>query len=487
MTTQEQLLIEELLKNRTLRLEIARQNHLWFFNLYLSHYVKWPTADFQKEFFCVTETEKRAVIVAFRNSGKSSVFTTSFPIWAIIGKLNRKFVLILSQTQSQAQKHLANIRLLLETKPLLKNDFGPFEGNTEQWARDTLILPKYNAQIMAASVEQSIRGIRFGENRPDLIICDDVEDINSVKTREGREKTFQWFNSEVQPIGDMDTRLFVIGNLLHEDSLIMRLKQMINEKQYNATYRAYPLLNEDNVCIWPGKFPSQQQIDDERKSYPPRDFQREFLLNIIPGCEQIIKKEWIKHYDVLPSGGNYKTVVGLDFAFTNKESSDYTAMIPIRIYGSQKEMKIYILPNIVNRKIDFTEQINLIKFLDKSLIKPTFYMEENGGQNAIINILKQDFISIESKHVSIDKTARLSLVSNLFSEGTILFPEKGAEELINQIINLGAEKHDDLVDALTIAAHIIIEKNSRRVRVFAGNPIHEAQARWREEYSRRFQ
>src|SRR5439155_412957 len=87
---------------------------------------------------------------------------------------------------------------------------------SDEWGSNSIVISKFGARITIASTEQSIRGLRHGEHRPDLVICDDVEDLNSVKTREGREKTFQWLTGEVLPIGDQNTKLMIIGNLLHE-------------------------------------------------------------------------------------------------------------------------------------------------------------------------------------------------------------------------------------------------------------------------------
>jgi len=71
--------------------------------------------------FRITENEDivTAVIVAFRGSSKSTVFTLSYSLWSILGKQNKKFVVITSQTQRQARQQLINIKKELE------NNTGP--------------------------------------------------------------------------------------------------------------------------------------------------------------------------------------------------------------------------------------------------------------------------------------------------------------------------------------------------------------------------
>jgi hypothetical protein len=50
----------------------------------------------------------------------------------------------------------------------------------------------------------------------------------------------------------------------------------------------------------------------------------------------------------------------------------------------------------------------------------------------------------------LSKQERLALVVQWISKGFIRFPKDGATDLVNQIVNLGAESHDDLVDAFTL-------------------------------------
>ena len=75
-----------ILDDPKVRRELARKSHYWFFHIYLTSYIKYKTAAFQKEMFSLTQTTdiKTAVIVAFRGSAKSTIMSLSYPIWAMI-------------------------------------------------------------------------------------------------------------------------------------------------------------------------------------------------------------------------------------------------------------------------------------------------------------------------------------------------------------------------------------------------------------------
>jgi hypothetical protein len=312
-----------LMRDRRARIELARQSHYCFFHLYLSHYVTHPTADFQRTLFQVTQDQSVAfaVIVAFRGSGKSTLLTLSFPLWAVVGNLEKKFILILSQTQNQARQLLMNIKREIESNELLRNDFGALEQETDQWGRDSLVIPKFKARIMAASTEQSIRGSRHWQHRPDLIIVDDAEDQNSVKTREGRNKTYNWFTGEVVPAGDQNTKVIVMGNLLHEDSLLMRLKKRIGEGKLNGKFYWYPITDETGASLWPGKYPTPESIEKLKQSVPSESaWAREYELRIIADQEQVVHPSWIHYFKKIPTSlDNYRyTATGIVFDISQK-------------------------------------------------------------------------------------------------------------------------------------------------------------------------
>ena len=390
----------------------------------------------------------------------------SYPLWAIVGKPQKHFVLILSQTQSQAKLHLANIRRELENNHLLKQEMGPFEEKNNEWGSTSIVIPKHDARITVASSEQSIRGIRHGSYRPDLIICDDVEDLSSVKTREGRNKTYDWFTGEVIPTGDNNTKIIVVGNLLHEDSLLMRLKECIENGKLNGIYRKYPLVNEEGEILWPEKFKSMEDIDKLKLTVPNENaWQREYMLRIVPEDDQLIFPEMLSYYDGSPWKENLRYVAtSVDLAVYQGATHDYTAMVSACIYGRGENIKIYILPNPVNEKLKFHGTVNRIKSIHETFVNSGFssriYVEEVGYQSSVIQQLDAMGIKAEGfKPHGSDKRSRLYLTTNLIQSGQIVFPRQGADALIEQLVGFGKEKHDDLADSFSILILKTIEKN----------------------------
>ena len=472
--------LNKVIKNQKLRRKFAQESHLAFFAMYFPHYIKHETASFQKEIFRITEDESisTAVIVAFRNSGKSTIVSTSLPIWAITGKLKKKFILLISQTKNQSKLMLANVRREIETAELLRQDMGPFEESRE-WGLNSLVFTKYNARITSASIEQGIRGVRHGEHRPDLVIIDDLEDINSVKTREGRDKVYQWLKGDIMPVGDRNTKTIIIGNLLHKDSVMMRLKDEIRKGEFDGIYREYPLINDKGECLWPGKHPNKEAIEKERKKLGNElAWRREYLLQIIDDREPVVQEGWIKYYDEeseLLTDQRYEILIGVDLAISEKEKANKTAMVSAKVIGYREELKIYILPNPINERLNAKEQSDYLKKLVKrnGCKSETLICIENVAyQGSLVQLLTNDEYRAEAVPIGrMDKRQRLAIAADYIISGKVRFPRHGAKELIKQIVGLGIEKDDDLADAFTILIIKIIndehyhEKPIRIVRI----------------------
>ncbi|OGJ67711.1 hypothetical protein A2947_03275 [Candidatus Peribacteria bacterium RIFCSPLOWO2_01_FULL_54_110] len=458
-----------MLRDSDVRRAVTRESHLWFFVFYFAHYMKYPMAAFHREIFAITENPDilRAIIVAFRGSGKSTLITLSYVLWAIMGREQRKFVTIVGRTQEQARQMLRNLRTELESNELLRHDLGPFRQEEDEWRNTSLVITNYGARITAVSVDQSVRGLRHNQHRPDVIVCDDIEDLDSVQTRESRNKTRNWVVGELLPAGDRGTRFFLVGNYLHDDSLTQRMKEQIEtQNDQCSVYRAYPLLDDENRCLWREKYPDDEAIQEERARVGDESaWYREYLLRILSDTERVIHPEWIQYYDAFPAEDHdaktgtrvrlVNTSVGIDLAISQNDSADFTAMVGARIYYVHSEYHIYILPNPVNERITPMETLERAKQLadctKNGSSETKLYIEDVGYQASLAEFLKDKGYEAEGvKLKGQDKRSRLALASHPVQAGKVFFPREGAEELIDQLVNFGIEKHDDLADAFSL-------------------------------------
>lgn len=480
-------LVEQMVSDVKVRVAAVKKSFYLFFHFYFPHYVTFETADFQKEIFKLVEKSGKEdlFLVAFRGSGKSTIMTTAYPIWAILGEQQKKFIVIICQTRNQVRQQMANLKEELESNELLKNDLGPFQEESDEWGLYSMVFKKTGARILGASTETAIRGARHRQWRPDLIILDDVEDINSTKTYENRERLDKWFRGDIVPLGDpLRTRIVVVGNLLHEDSLMMRIKRHV-ESGRSGVFRMFPVFDENKQISWPGKYPTMEAVEEERNRHGNIAFEREFNLRILPAEDQVVPFEWIKTYDNLPRDRRpTKIIISVDLAISDKTTADHTAIVTGIIYGYGKNADVYFLPHPVDEKLDFPATIDRIKkiYWEAKEMHPLveIVVEDVGYQRAVIQTLEGENLPAKGLKATDEKRARLTTVSGLIKNGQVRFPAKGGEMQIQQITGFGVERYDDLVDATTMVLLEVL--NTRKGATVAKETILRAATNRQPEY-----
>ena len=304
-----------------------------------------------------------------------------------------------------------------------------------------------------------------------------------MKFKKNRDKTEQWFVSEVIPAQqEGNCKLIVIGNLLHKNALMYRLKAK-KKKDGASLFKCmeFALINEKGEVTWKAKYPTEKALQKQRdKIGSETAWAREYLLKIISEKDAVIKETDIKRYDnkiltELNDRGNRKlrikdSGVGVDLAISEEDSADCTAMVggyKVLLFSDDKKKDIehiLILPNPVNNRMDFDDTQKRALLVEKGMILGTkFYVEDVQYQKSALQVMKKAGISVFPMRPINDKKARLETVSPFIKDGTVLFPEFGCEELLEQLLGFGSEEHDDLVDALVYLLLGLVHKTKSKV------------------------
>lgn len=440
------------------RKALARDSLIAFGLIYLPHYFQLPPAEFHPELAKLMDDEEIMflAVAGFRGSAKSTFAQMLIIRNAIFGK--SKFILPINETDDVVKLTIANIRAELSENVLLINDFEHLiekKSGLTKFTETNIVLTN-GTRIMGRSRGQKIRGLRHKQHRPDLVVVDDPEELKSVKSKDYRDKTENWIKGDLIPsINETKARLIVVANVLHNDSLMPRLK-----KHTLFESRSYPLIVEGRVT-WKGKYPTEQLLKQQEVKVGRTAWLREYLLKVVPDDGQDIKEEWIQRYKFLPSHEEIARVgIGIDFAISQGAKADYTVMMSVVGAEVDRTPKLFILPHPVHARLTFHETIETAKAQVQAVAVygyPMFYPEDVGYQKAAIQEMERHMLPVTPMRVSTDKRARLQSIAGLIQNGTILFPEEGCEELITELVGFGVEEHDDLVDALVHAVVGIIQ------------------------------
>jgi predicted phage terminase large subunit-like protein len=115
--------------------------------------------------------------------------------------------------------------------------------------------------------------------------------------------------------------------------------------------------------------------------------------------------------------------------------------------------------------MDFPTTKEMVKNLSDTINpkrKTTILIEQVAYQEALIQALQTEGYPAEGVNPhGQDKQARLRLVSSYVKNGNIFFPRHGSSEMVNQLVNFGVERYDDLVDAFTMMVNqVFVVKDS---------------------------
>ncbi|MYM32252.1 phage terminase large subunit [Duganella sp. CY15W] len=200
-----------------------------FAQTYFPHYIKHDPATLHDYLFdrfqevVDNEIGDHEAVAAPRGHAKSTIITQIGTLWCICTG-RKRYPLIVMDALDQALPMLEAIKAELEFNPRLLLDFPDATGQGRVW-QVGVIVTKNDVKVEVFGSGKKIRGRRHGPYRPDLIIGDDLENDENVRSPEQRDKLLSWVNKSLLSLGAADDSMdvFIIGTILHYDSVLARL------------------------------------------------------------------------------------------------------------------------------------------------------------------------------------------------------------------------------------------------------------------------
>ncbi len=296
------------------------------------------------------------------NSTITGIF---FIIFCIVNKLE-DYIVYISQNHAKTVQFLDPIRQEFKTNKLLKYVYGDLspKSTRDDTGKDREDCFDVNGtRVEAVSFEKNLRGFKYGNKRPTLIIGDDIEDDVRTLNPELRMKDKNKLNKVIIPALDIDGKFKMIGTLLHYDSLLQDKIKLYGGKIFRAC--------DENIngILWPERF-TKEKLTGIRHDIGSIPFQQEYLNNPIDNTSSLIKREWIEqcfdetisHDDIQKKNNNNDfelKVLGCDFAFADRITSDTSPFL-----GLAKDANVdayYLLNLSIHKGLSINEQMNIIK------------------------------------------------------------------------------------------------------------------------------
>lgn len=211
------------------RRERAWQDYEYFARTYFPHYVKCGNALLHDYLYkrlpeLVDNPDgQHEAIAAPRGNAKSTLVSQIFVIWCVVTG-RKRYPLIIMDAFEQAATMLEAVKAEFEFNPRLAMDFPQATGKGRVWQVGTVITAN-DCKIQVFGSGKRMRGLRHGPCRPDLVIGDDLENDENVRSPEQRDKLESWLKKTVLSLGPADDSMdvLIIGTILHYDSVLSRL------------------------------------------------------------------------------------------------------------------------------------------------------------------------------------------------------------------------------------------------------------------------
>ena len=186
-------------------------------------------------------------IAAPRGEAKSTLVSQLFTLYCLVAQ-KKRYALIVMDSIDQAYPMLEAIKVELEFNQRLRVDFPEIAGQGRVWQAATIVT-KANQKVQVAGSGKKLRGLRHGAYRPDLVVLDDIENDEQVRSPEQRDKLHDWLKKTVLPLGAAGDKLDVvyIGTILHYDSVLNRT---LSSKAWKTAKFKALIRQPDDMSLW---------------------------------------------------------------------------------------------------------------------------------------------------------------------------------------------------------------------------------------------
>lgn len=377
--------------------------------------------------------------LAPRGFGKSTVLNITRAIHEVLRNPDVR-VLIVSNTQLQAEVFLREVKNHFEHNPLLRAVFGDFVSDQKWDVREVIVRPR-----RSRAKESTLSCVGVGgpvvSRHYDLILADDLIDEESARTEGQRDKVQSSFHQSLMPTLEPHGRIHVLGTRYHYQDLYGHLI----ETDYQDCHQVVRAIGHDGTTPWPEKF-TLDWLARRRRAMGTILFNSQYQNDVEAMKGRIFKSEWLRYYEDAPPG--LRVYQGVDLAISQRETADFFAIVTV---GIDKQGDVYVLDALA-RRLTFRQQTELIaaRFRDFDPIRTM--VEANAYQAAQVEeLMRSTKVRVRAVTTTKDKVTRFLKLSALFEAGKVHFRRGQMDDLIEQLLLAPEGAHDDLVDALELA------------------------------------
>lgn len=466
-------------KGKNRRISRAKKDFFYAVKTYFPHHIdniKKETSEFRKFVYKdidnIFTKNNKGSFEAYRGAAKSTVITRLYTLWKTAIQNKKRHTIIISSTLDVSKESLEFIKTELEENENLKADFNIQIGTEfkNSWNEEEIIFKSNNLKfrIKVYGSGKKIRGANWLGFRPDLIICDDIEDDEAIESKKQRDKRWNWFTKAILKLPsrkDKTYTLIVVGTTLHHDGLLARLR---NRKDF--VNFSFPLIIKfpDNLDdLIDENSITKKIIDDTICDDTALDI-KDYLLEYLEDKEsfmselqnQPLSKDGLTFsyttFEDMPICDTYS--IGCDPAL-GKSKGDFFGVTILGYSFAQKKFYATTKMYKIKATLMIDKLIDTYKDITKFGKPIKIAIEEQQFQEFFKDVLDDTaketgiHLPIVPFRNSVNKELRIDGLAPLVNKGDILINKKSLL-LIEELDTYPKAPHDDGLDSLEMAYRI---------------------------------
>lgn len=396
---------------------------------------------------------KRLIINVPPRTAKSICVTIAFTAW-VMGHDPRKRIMAISYANELSLTHAAAFRSVVSS----------------DWYGK--LFPRF---AITANRSQEIRtnqqGYRFSGSvggavlgrGADLIVIDDpINGLEAATSAPARRRVQEFYDGTLYSrLNDrLNGAIIIVMQRLHEDDLVGHVLEKEDWEVLaipaiapeDARYRigdgaeAFYQRRAGEV-LHPGR-DTIAWFDVARRNLGSLHFAAQYQQNPLPAEGQLIKRDWLKHYDELPEAFDL-VIASWDTASTRAEHSDWSVGT---VWGAVGQN--YYLIDLVRDRWEAPQlRRKMIELAGRHAVDATLIENTELGRALSQDMRRSGVLYALLQPSRIEKTARLMAQAARFEAGQVFLPRQALwlGEYLSELLAFPLARHDDQVDATSQA------------------------------------
>lgn len=367
--------------------------------------------------------DRRLLLMAFRNSGKSTLVGL-FCAW-VLSQNNNLRILVLAADHALARKLVRNVKRIIERHPMTE---GLKPGRADQWASDQFTIVR-DMELRDPSMLAKGLGANLTGARADVFICDDVEVPNTCDTATKREDLRERLAEIDYILVPGGTQIYV--GTPHNYYTIYADKARADIGEDHSFLEGFtrfelPLLNAAGSSHWPERFPDTE-IEAIRTHTGPNKFSSQMMLQPVNSAEGRLDPDMLKPYssELRYVEGNGETNLFIadrkmksvscwwDPAYGAPGKGDGSVVAAVFSdergdYWLHRVAYINHDPSIAASIDEATQQCRQVAMLASDLFIPILHLETNGLGKFLPGLLRRELSQAGIQCVVVEQVSKKS-------------------------------------------------------------------------------